>query len=47
LIDARNKLCDFEALFGVPQHELDLLTRYAREPFQELVDPRATFEILE
>src|SRR5262249_54323796 len=29
------------------QHELDLLARYARKPFQKLVNPRAAFEVFE
>src|SRR5262249_20339285 len=34
------------ALFGVAQHQLDLLTRYARKPFQEFINPSAAFEVL-
>src|SRR5438270_13830006 len=38
---------DHQAAFGVPQHQLHLFARHAREPLQELSDPRAIFEILE
>jgi len=36
-----------KALFGVLEHGRNLLTRDAREPFQELVNGRASFKILE
>ena len=33
--------------FGVPQHKVYLFACHAREPLQEIIDPRAVFKVLE